>query len=84
MSALAKSARVTPGGKRVFYEQVRDVKPYSRQTSCTALTGPESMISMDEETSYRKRIVLIVAGILIAIPILAAVLFLVLGYFVPL
>jgi hypothetical protein len=39
---------------------------------------------MDEETSYRKRIVLIVAGILIAIPILAAVLFLVLGYFVPL
>ncbi len=42
------------------------------------------MISMDEETNYRKRIVLIVAGMLIAIPILASVLFLVLGYFVPL
>jgi uncharacterized membrane protein len=42
------------------------------------------MIRMDEDKSYRKRIVLIVAGILIAILIFAAVLFLVLGYFVPL
>jgi hypothetical protein len=83
-SEISRQSKVVPGDKRVFYEQVRDVKPYSLQSSCTALTGPESMISMDEETSYRKRIVLIVAGILIAIPILAAVLFLVLGYFVPL
>ena len=42
------------------------------------------MIRMDEDRSYRKRIVLIVAGILIAIPIFAAILFVVLGYFVPL
>jgi hypothetical protein len=39
---------------------------------------------MDEDKSYRKRIILIVACILIAIPIFLGVLFLVLGYFVPL
>ena len=44
----------------------------------------ESMIVMDEDKNYRKRIILIVAGILVAIPIFFGVLFLVLGYFVPL
>jgi hypothetical protein len=39
---------------------------------------------MDEDKSYRKRIILITACILIAIPLLVGVLFLVLGYFVPL
>jgi hypothetical protein len=44
----------------------------------------ESMIVMDEDKSYRKRIILIVACVLITIPVLVGVLFLVLGYFVPL
>jgi hypothetical protein len=44
----------------------------------------ESMIVMDEDKNYQKRIILIVAGILVAIPIFFGVLFLVLGYFVPL
>ena len=39
---------------------------------------------MDEDKNYRKRIILIVAGILVAIPIFFGVFFLVLGYFVPL
>lgn len=44
----------------------------------------ESMIVMDEDKNYRKRIILIVAGILVAIPIFFGLLFLVLGYFIPL
>ena len=51
---------------------------------CIETTLLESMIVMDEDKNYRKRIILIVAGILVAIPIFFGVLFLVLGYFVPL